>query len=196
MFGFQFSIALSARERDSAVAEELDAMEQNCILPNRWNGPMEREHLSSQRHSWNHAKKRTRDDQISQFQALETEVERISGQIKESVAISKTLEEEIKSLRSTPAAASDSQEKIKKLQNQITIEKQQRRDLRARKVQVKSSINELRETSLSGVRVNGRRPSTLPLVTTNNNDETLRPGSEKPSEVIGTIFLQHSLEYN
>jgi chromosome segregation ATPase len=196
MFGFQFSIALSARERDNAVADELDAMEKNCILPKRWNGPMEREHLSAQRHSWNHAKKRTRDDQISQFQALYTEVERISAQIKESVATSKTLEEEIKSLRSNPAVASDSHEKIKKLQNQITVEKQERRDLRARKVQVKSSINELRETSLSGVRLNGRRPSTLPLVASNNNDETLRPGSEKPSEVIGMISLRPSLEYN
>jgi len=59
---FEFS---SARELDDKVADELEAMERNGVLPKRWNGSAEREHLNTQRQAWTHAKKKDRDDKLA-----------------------------------------------------------------------------------------------------------------------------------
>ena len=75
-------------------------MEQNGVLANRWNGPIEREHRSEMRHAWSQEKNQTCQECLLQHDTLAAELETISIQHGESIDIDKDLQEKIKILRS------------------------------------------------------------------------------------------------
>ncbi|KAF8951490.1 hypothetical protein BDZ97DRAFT_1909987 [Flammula alnicola] len=149
----------SARDLDEKVVNELEAMEKNGVLPKRWNGPNEREHLSEQRRAWSHEKKKTHQERLSQYDILEAELDTVSLRQTESLNVDKALQEQIKVLRSDQGV--NSKEKIKALQKQVETEKEKRRALKTRRQEIKKDIQELKDSGLNGSRINGRRP-TLP----------------------------------
>ena len=56
------------------VANELDAMERIGVLPNCWNGPIKREHLSEQHHAWSQEKNQKNQERLSQYDTLATDL--------------------------------------------------------------------------------------------------------------------------
>ena len=60
-------------------------MERLGVLPNRWNGPIKREHLSEQRRAWSHEKNRTHQEHLSQHDALSADLAAVSIQHADTV---------------------------------------------------------------------------------------------------------------
>ena len=112
----------SAHELDDKVADELEVMEQNAILPKRWNGPSEREHLNSQRRAWSHAKQKDRDDKLAHHDEFSAELQTLSSQQADSLKLDKSLQAEIQTLRDNQNA--NWKEEIKSLQQQVEVEKE------------------------------------------------------------------------
>jgi hypothetical protein len=170
-------------------------MERIGVLPNRWNGPIKREHLSEQRQAWSREKSQTHQEHLSQHDTLKADLEKVSIRHAESIDIEKVLQDKIKALRSQESSISSKQE-IKMLQKQIKGEKEKRRALKIEKTGIKNSIQELKDFSLNGSRINRRRPTysestpasvTLPLATAANpaphfDVENLKPVDESDSE--------------
>ncbi|KIJ93662.1 hypothetical protein K443DRAFT_134976 [Laccaria amethystina LaAM-08-1] len=148
----------SARELDDKIADELEAMERNDVLPKRWNGPSEREHLNTQRRAWSHAKQKDRDDKLARHDEFTAELQALSSQQAESMKLDKFLQTQIKTLRDNQD--SDWKEKIKAVQQEVEAEKEKRRGFKSQRQLINQSIQELKDNGLSGARVNGRR-STL-----------------------------------
>ena len=73
-------------------------MERIGILPNCWNRPSQREHLSEQHHAWTWEKKQTHQERLLQHDALAADLEGISIRHTESIDIDKALQESIKAL--------------------------------------------------------------------------------------------------
>jgi hypothetical protein len=92
---------LSVRELDERVANELEAMERNGVLANRWNGPIKREHRSEMRHTWSREKTQTHHERLTQHDTLAADLETVSIRHAESIEIDKALREKIKALRSS-----------------------------------------------------------------------------------------------
>lgn len=151
---FEFS---SARELDDKVADELEAMERNGVLPKRWNGSAEREHLNTQRRAWTHAKKKDRDDKLAHHDEFTVELQTLSTQQTESLNLDKSLQAQIKALRDNHDI--DWKERIKALQQQVEDEKEKRRGFKNRRQVINVAIQELKDNGLSGSRINGRRPA-------------------------------------
>ena len=147
----------SARELDNEVADELDAMERNAVLPKRWNGPSEREHLNTQRRAWSHAKKKERDDKLADHDEFTAELKMLSSQQADSLKLDKSLHAEIQTLRDNKDV--NWKEKVKALQQQVEEEKEKRRGYKNQRLVVSKSIQELKDNGLSGVRLHGRRPA-------------------------------------
>jgi DNA repair exonuclease SbcCD ATPase subunit len=146
-----------ARELDDKVADELEAMERNAVLPKRWNGPSEREHLNTQRRAWSHAKTKDRDDKLAYHDEFTAELLKLSSQQADSLKLEKSLREQIQTLRDIQNA--NWKEEIKTLQQQIEAEKEKRRGYKNRRQVVNKSIQELKDNGLSGARLHGRRPA-------------------------------------
>ena len=89
----------SARELDDRIADELEAMEHNAVLPKRWNGPSEREHLNTRRRAWSQAKQKDRDDKLDRHDEFTAELQALSSQQAESIKLDKLLQAQIKTLR-------------------------------------------------------------------------------------------------
>jgi hypothetical protein len=132
-------------------------MERNAVLPKRWNGPLEREHLNSQRRSWSQVKQKDRDDKLAHYDEFTTELQKLSLQQAESLNLDKLLQGQIKMLRDNQEI--DWKEKIKALQQQVEDEKEKRRGYKNRRQVINKSVQELKDNGLSGTRVNGRRPT-------------------------------------
>lgn len=115
----------SARELDDKVADELEAMERNAVLPKRWNGPSEREHLNTQRRAWSYGKQRDRDDKLTQHDEFTPELQMLSSQQAESLNYDKSLQAQIQMLRDNQNA--NWRDEIKALQQQVEAEKEKRR---------------------------------------------------------------------
>jgi len=147
----------SARELDNKVADELEAMEQNAVLPKRWNGPSEREHLNTQRWAWSHAKQKDRDDKLAHHDEFTAELQMLSSQQANSLELDKSLQAQIQTLRNNQNT--NWKEEIKALQQQVEAEKEKRRGYKNRRQVVNKSIQELKDNGLSGARVHGRRPA-------------------------------------
>ena len=112
----------STRELDDKVADELEAMERNAVLPKRWNGPSEREHLNTQRRAWSHAKKKERDDKLADHDEFTAELKMLSSQQADSLKLDKSLHAEIQTLRDNKDV--NWKEKVKALQQQVEKEKE------------------------------------------------------------------------
>ena len=187
----------SARELDERVANELEAMERNGVLANRWNGPIKREHRSEMRHAWSREKNQTCQERLSQHDTLATELETVSIRLADSIDIDKSLQEKIKRLRSHQDISS--KREIKILQKQIESEKEKRRTLKIERTSIKKTMLELKDSGLNGSRLNGRRPtSSTPVPTADNpaphsdieNPPSLPNINEHPSlEVPGMFTL-------
>ena len=147
----------SARELDDRIADELEAMEHNAVLPKRWNGPSEREHLNTRRRAWSHAKQKDRDDKLDRHDEFTAELQALSSQQAESIKLDKLLQAQIKTLRDN--RDHDWKEKIKAVQQEVEVEKEKRRGYKSRRLLINQSIQELKDNGLSGTRVNGRRPT-------------------------------------
>jgi len=132
-------------------------MERNCVLPKRWNGSAEREHLNTQRRAWTHAKKKDRDTKLAHHDEFTTELQALSTQQTESLNLDKSLQAQIKALRDNHDI--DWKERIKVLQKQVEDEKEKRREFKNRRQVINVAIQELKDNGLSGSRVNGRRPT-------------------------------------
>jgi hypothetical protein len=152
-----FFLLLSARELDKRVACELEAMERNGVLANRWNGPIKREHRSEKRHAWSREKNQTHQELLAQHDALAADLETVSIRHAESIDIDKALQEKIKALRSHQDIGS--KQEIKMLQEQIESEKEKRRALKIERTGIKKMMQELKDSGLNGSRINGRRPT-------------------------------------
>lgn len=139
-------------------------MERIGILPNRWNGPIKREHLSEQRHAWSREKTQMHQERLSQHDALVADLETVSTRHAESINIDKTLQEKIKELRSHQDI--NSKQEIKILQKQIESEKEKRRTLKIERTSIKKTMQELKDSGLNGSRINGRRPASSTPVPT------------------------------
>ena len=188
-----YSFFLSARELDERVANELEAMEQNGVLANRWNGPTKREHRSEKRHAWSQEKNQTRQERLSLHDTLTADLETVSIRHAESIEIDKALQEKIKSLRSHQDIGS--KQEIKMLQKQIESEKEKRRALKIEKTGIKKTMQELKDSGLNGSRINGRRPTFSNPVPTADNPapqpdiEKSLPNVNEHLEVPGTSIL-------
>lgn len=147
----------SARELDDKVADELEAMEENAVLPKRWNGPSEREHLNTQRRAWSHAKQKDRDSKLAHHDEFTAELQFISSQQAESLKLDKSLQAQIQMLRDN--RNSNWKEEIKDLQQQIEAEKEKRRGYKNQQQIINKSIQGLKDNGLSGARLHGRRPA-------------------------------------
>jgi hypothetical protein len=160
----------SARELDERVANELEVMEHIGVLPNRWNGPIKREHLSEQRHAWSREKNQTHQERLSQHDALVADFETVSIRHAESIDTEKALQEKIKALRVGSQHDISSKQEIKIIQREIECEKEKRRALKIDKAGIKKMIQELKDSGLNGSRINGRRPtsSSTPAPTSDN----------------------------
>ena len=77
------------KEIGEAVTDELEAMERNAVLPKRWNGPSEREHLSTQRRAWSHKKQKDRDNKLAHHDDFTAELQILSSQQAESLKLDK-----------------------------------------------------------------------------------------------------------
>jgi hypothetical protein len=142
-------------------------MERIGVLPNRWNGPIKREHLSEQRHAWSREKNQTHQERLSQHDALAAELETVSIRHAESIDIDKALQEQIKALRSQQDISS--KQEIKNIQKEIESEKEKRRALKIERTRIKKTMQELKDSGLNGSRINGRRPtSSTPTPTADN----------------------------
>ena len=112
----------SAHELDNEVTDELDVMEWNAVLPKRWNGPSEREHLNTQRRDWSHVKKKERDDKLADHDEFTAELKMLSSQQADSLKLDKSLHAEIQTLRDNKDV--NWKEKVKALQQQVEKEKE------------------------------------------------------------------------
>jgi len=154
-------------------------MERIGVLPNRWNGPIKREHLSEQRHAWSREKYQTHQEHLSQHDTLTADLETVSIQHAESIKVDKALQEKIKDLRSH--LDTSSKQEIKMIQKQIEGEKEKRRALKIERTSIKKKFQELKDSGLNGSRINGRRPtSSTPVPTTDNQLEAPRSDVENP----------------
>ena len=135
-------------------------MEDIGILPNRWNGPIKREHLSEQRHAWSQEKTQTHLERLSQYETLAADLETVSIQHAESIEIDKALQEKSKALRLRSKQDISSKQEIKIIQKEIEIEKEKRRVLKIKRTSLKKTMQELKDFGLNGSRINGRRPTT------------------------------------
>lgn len=133
-------------------------MEQVGVLPNRWNGPIKREHLSEQRHAWSRPgeKNKAHQEHLLQYDTLTADLETVSLQHAESIDIDKALQEKIKALRSHQDTSS--KQEIKMLQKQAESEKEERRALRNERTGIKKMMQEVKDSGLNGSRVNHHRP--------------------------------------
>ena len=107
----------SACELDNQVADELDAMEQNAVLPKRWNGLSEQEHLNTQHWAWSCGKQKDHDDKLTHHDEFMAELQMLSSQQAESLKLDKLLQAQIQMLWETQI--SDWKEESKVLQQQI-----------------------------------------------------------------------------
>ena len=128
-------------------------------MPNRWNGPIKREHLSEQRHAWGREKIQTHQELLSRHDALAADLETISIRHAESIVIDKALQEKIKALRVHSQQDISSKQEIKIIQKEIESEKEKRRVLKNERTGIKKIMQELKDSGLSGSRINGRRPT-------------------------------------
>lgn len=128
-------------------------MECNGVLPKRWNGPSEREHLNCQRRAWSQMKQKDCDDKLAHHDEFTAELQRLSSQQAESLTLDKSLQAQIKTLRDNQDTGW--KEKIKALQKQVDDEKQKRRGYKNRRQVINNSIQELKDMGLNGSRVNG-----------------------------------------
>ena len=144
-------------------------MERLGVLPNRWNGPIKREHLSEQRRAWSHKKNRTHQEHLSQHDALSADLAAVSIRHAESMDIDKALQEKIKALRVRSQQDSSSKLEIKIIQKEIEIEKEKRRAMKTEKTCIKKAMQELKDSGLNGSRINGRRPTSSTLTPTADN---------------------------
>ena len=55
-------------------------MERNGVLPKRWNGSAEWEHLNTQRRAWTHVKKKGHDDKLAHYDEFTAELQALSTQ--------------------------------------------------------------------------------------------------------------------
>ena len=134
-------------------------MERIGVLPNRWNGPIKREHLSEQRRAWSREKNQTHQEHLSQHDALAADLQTASIRHAESMDIDKALQEKIKALRVRSQQDSSSKQEIKVIQKEIEIEKEKRRELKIEKTRIKKTMQELKDSGLNRSRINGRRPT-------------------------------------
>lgn len=132
-------------------------MERNAVLPKRWNGPSEREHLSTQRRAWSHKKQKDRDYKLAQHDEFTAELQILSSQHAESLKLEKSLQAQIQILRVNQNP--NWKEEIKALQQQVEAEKKKRRGYKNQRQVVNKSIQELKDNGLSGARLHGRRPA-------------------------------------
>jgi hypothetical protein len=169
------------------VANELEAMEQIGVLPNRWNGPIQREHLSEQRHAWTWEKNQTQQERLSQHDALAADLETVSIRHAESIDNDKTLQENIKALRSRQDTSISSKQEIKKLQKQIESEKEKRCALKIERSGIKNMMQELKDSGLNGSRINAHRPtSSTPqaMPTAHNSAQSLHSDIENSLPIV------------
>jgi len=99
-------------------------MERNGVLPKRWNGSAEQEHLNTQRRAWTHAKKKDRDDKLAHYNEFTAELQMLSTQQTESLNLDKSLQAQIKALRDNHDI--NWKERIKALQERVEDEKEKR----------------------------------------------------------------------
>ena len=132
-------------------------MERIGVLPNCWNGPIKREHLSEQRHAWSREKNQTHQELLSQHDTLAAELKTVSSRHVESLEIDKTLQGKIKALHSHQDISS--KQEIKMLQKQIEGEKEKMHALKIERTSIKKSSQELKDSGLNGSCINGRRPT-------------------------------------
>ena len=148
-------------------------MEDIGILPNRWNGPIKREHLSEQRHAWSQEKNQTHLERLSQYETLAADLETVSIQHAESIEIDKALQEKSKALRLRSKQDISSKQEIKIIQKEIEIEKEKRRVLKIKRTGLKKTMQELKDFGLNGSHINGRRPtSSTPAPTADTSTTT------------------------
>jgi hypothetical protein len=159
----------SARELDERVANELEAMERIGVLPNRWNGPIKREHLSEQRQAWSREKNKAHQERLSQHDTLAADLKTVSIRHAESIDIDKALQEKIKALRVRSQQDVGSKQEIKIIQKEIESEKEKRRALKIERARIKKTMQELKDSGLNGSHINGRRPTSLTPMQTPDN---------------------------
>ena len=132
-------------------------MEWNAVLPKRWNGPSEREHLNTQRRAWSHAKQKDRDHKLAHHDEFSAELQRLSSQQADSLKLDKSLQAQIQILRDNKNA--NWKDEIKAIQQQIEAEKEKRRGYKTQRQIINKSIQGLKDDGLSGARIHGRRPA-------------------------------------
>jgi hypothetical protein len=175
-------------------------MERNGVLPNRWNGPTKREHRSEKRLAWSREKNQTHQERLSQHDTLAAELETISIRHAESIDLDKALHEKIKGLRSHQDISS--KQEIKIVQKQIESEKEKRRALKIERTGIKKTMQELKDSGLSGSRINGRRPaSSTPIPPVDNPagqsdiEKSLPNINESPNLEIPSMFTFVGSQY-
>jgi hypothetical protein len=172
-------------------------MERTGVLPNRWNGPIKREHRSEQRHAWSREKNQTHQERLSQYDALAADLETVSIRHAESIDIDKALHEKIKALRVRSQQDINSKQEIKIIQKEIESEKEKRRSLKIEKSRIKKTLQEFKDSALNGSRINGRRPtSSTPTPKADNppphsDVENPIPNLNDHLEVPGRFTLLH-----
>jgi hypothetical protein len=129
-------------------------MEQNTVLPKRWNGPSEWEHLNTQCQAWNHAKQNDRDDKIAHHDEFTAELQILSSQQAELIKLDKSLHTQIQILRVNQNV--NWKKEIKAVQQQVEVEKEKRRGYKSQRQVINKCIQELKDNGLSGARLCGR----------------------------------------
>jgi ATP-dependent Lon protease len=180
----QSYLFLSAQELDKRVANELEAMEQNGVLANRWNGPIKREHCSEQCQAWSWDKNQTHQERLTQHDSLAADLEKVSIRHVESIDIKKTLQGKIKAHCSESHKDITLKQEIKILQKQIKSEKEKRCALKIERAGIKKMIQELKDSGLNGSRINGRRPtSSTPGPATSSVPTAVNPLAAPQSDI-------------
>ncbi|KAF8155402.1 hypothetical protein B0H34DRAFT_675602 [Crassisporium funariophilum] len=143
---------LSARELDNKIADELDLIEDIGILPNPLNGPVDQEHRSTQRQNWASQKANTRNQHLSQHNALISEQTKSSKTLKASMAMENELTTKLKTLRESfkQEKRPSTYDKIQHLTNAINKEKQLCRDLRIWQKEIDGQLHALKHDGLAG----------------------------------------------
>ncbi|KAF7976474.1 hypothetical protein HWV62_6741 [Athelia sp. TMB] len=166
---------LQSRRRDELIVAELQIIEQAAVMPRRWNGSSEREHLNTLRRKWSARKTSERSENLAIYDELQEEKTRLHTLIKSSLASQKEIDANMKLLRHGhpgQRASQGDEENLNTLRIENENEKEARRTLRAKQKEVDQQIKALKDNELDGVRLNGRRKSTR-VASRPNEDDTI-----------------------
>ncbi|KIK89998.1 hypothetical protein PAXRUDRAFT_14369 [Paxillus rubicundulus Ve08.2h10] len=159
---------LQARERDVKIVEEIAMIEREGVMPRRWNGTAERDKHNAQRQARVMQKTTERDTQLGQYDELQAERAAGVAANKDSLARQKVIEAELAIARDSSHTMKTSalEERVASLRRERDCEKEMQRNWAPRQKEIDTKIQALKDSGLSGARLNGHRKVQRPLSST------------------------------